>query len=345
MEFYRWVERTMSNQTVIPFPEVGINFLEQNLPPKSDPIYDFNNKLSSFIKQLIPTEDDIKARKHIIDMLCKRIKEALSSQIQNFIILPCGSSLSGTFLTEADIDLAFYVYPTPCEPSKVMDILMDRLADLAIDQTFQPIPQAKVPVLKFIVEPKIQIDISIDSLYGPLNVRSVRKMFTDIPCILPAQLFLKFLLHRHKLDQPYTGGISSYTLQLMLIAYVQYFGIPQNITSLIDGFCDFYGSHFNFTLTGIDVCQNGCFFSRYKENKLSLESPTTLYIIDPLNKNNVLGHNAFRMNQIRIVFAETHKLISEGKGEELLNNLKEELENFQTLRYRTAQYISNNFQM
>lgn len=343
MEFYRWVERTMSTQSVIGFHESGIRYLDQSIAKSPKQLYQQILLLVNFIKSLIPTEADISARQHIIDLLCKRIKAAFNGAQQNLLILPHGSSLSGTFLAEADIDLAFYVYPTPCDPSQVMEVLIDKLADITIPDSFQPIPQAKVPVLKFVVDPGIQIDLTIDSLIGPLNVRSVRKMFTDIPCTLPAQLFLKCLLHRNQLDQPYTGGISSYTLQLMLIAYVQYHGIPENILKFIDGFCEFYGSHFNFTLTGIDVSEKGSFFSRYKHNKLSLESPTTLYIIDPLNKDNILGHNAFRMNQIQKLFVETHNLISDGRVKELIDSLQDEIENFQQIRLRTQQYVANNF--
>lgn len=342
MEFFRWVDRVIGQQKVIDFPQVGIDYLDSNELPPDSPNYAFNKSLVRFIKRLLPTKNDIFIRQHIIDELCKRIKEALAYLKQHLIVLPCGSSLNGTFIPDADIDLILFVYPNPCNPVEVMEVLINQLADLAVD-SFQPIPQAKVPVLKFVVKPGIQIDLSIDELRGPLNVNAVKKIFTDSPCLLPAQVFLKCLLHRLKLDQPYIGGISSYTLQLMLLAYIQHHGIPPNIVDLITGVCDFYGNKFNFTLTGIDIKGHGRFFSRYKEQCLTLESPTTMKIIDPLNPDNTLGHNAFRMIQIRQEMQKAHKAIIEGKGEELLQSFEDVFKSFDEIHQNIDTYVLENW--
>lgn len=343
MEFFRWVERIMPEQKVIDFPHEGIDYLESNDPPPDSPYYSFHKSCVQFIKKLLPTKYDILVRQHIIDELCQRIKESLSYLKTNLIILPSGSSVNGTFLPEADIDLSLYFYPNPCNAVQVMEILMKQLEDLAID-SFQPIPQAKVPVLKFVVNPGIQIDLSIDELRGPLNVQGVRKIFTSFPCLLPAQVFLKCLLHKNKLDQPYIGGISSYTLQLMLLAYIQHNGIPANITEAIIGICNFYGNEFNFTLTGIDVKGAGRFFSRYQENCLTLESPTTMKIIDPLNPENTLGHNAFRMNQIRKEMQNASNMIINGKGEELLQSFDDVIKSFSEIQQNIEAYAVTNLE-
>ncbi|OHT11514.1 PAP/25A associated domain containing protein [Tritrichomonas foetus] len=347
MEFFRWVERTMEKQKVIDFPRAGLEYLENNEPPEDSPYYDFHKELVQFIKKLLPSPNDIKVRQHIIDELCERIKKALADLKPNnmnsrIIVLPCGSSMNGTFLPEADVDLILYFYPLPCNPVQVMDTLIQQLEDIVQVNSFQPIPQAKVPVLRFVVEPGIQIDLSIDELRGPLNVQAVRQIFTKFPSILPAQVFFKCLLHKAKLDHPYVGGINAYTLQLMLVAYIQHHGIPANITEAIIGICNFYGNEFNFTLTGIDVKGNGRFFSRYDEKHMTLESPTTMIIIDPLNRDPFnadsdilyLGLNAFRMNQIRQVLQEAYKNITEGNGKALLSTFEETINTFDEIRQR-----------
>ena len=89
---------------------------------------------------------------------------------------------------------------------------------------------------------------------------------------------------------------------------------------------------FNFTLTGIDTRNNGCFFSRYNENKLYMESPTTAYIIDPLNHDNILGQNAFKMIQIRKAFNDVHDMIVNGNVNELIHSFDELLSEFDELR-------------
>ncbi|EAY00436.1 PAP/25A associated domain containing protein [Trichomonas vaginalis G3] len=337
MQFFQWADKTLSQNKVIPFPEEGLAYLER--PPPSDPVLSkFHEQLVKFIKQLIPTKADVNVRQYIVDQICDKIKKSLPCPKDNkLIVLPCGSCMSGTFLPNADIDFAIFYYPIPCNPVNIMQQLQTSLAEFALDG-FNPLPQAKVPVLKFMTNPGISIDISFDELHGPLCVQTIREIFRTIPCILPAQIFLKAMLRRNKLDQPFLGGISSYTLQLMILAYVQYAGEPDNITDLIVGFCNFYGNIFNFTLTGIDVTEGGQFFSRAEENKLSPDTPSAMYIQDPLNSNNVLGHNAFKMNEIREELRVAHQQVISGNGEELINTLLGEIIEIHTIHDVIREY-------
>jgi non-canonical poly(A) RNA polymerase PAPD5/7 len=249
--------------------------------------------------------------------------------------------MNGTFLPEADIDLVLFHYPNPCNPEQIMEVLSQHLAPIAIESSFQRLPHARVPVLKFKVRPGIQIDLTIDDLHGLLSITAIRNIFSTFPCILPAQLFLKTLLHKHNLDQPYYGGISSYTLQLLIVAYLQAKGEPNSLVELLTGVCGFYGNEFNFTLTGIDVKENGKFFSRFHDGKLALESPTTMYIIDPLNSKNILGHNSFKVPQIRQVFRDVWQMLSEGKGEELVEQFGGVMNDFEQRRRGIEEYARN----
>ena len=336
MHFFESVNEVLSKNKITSFPEVGLEFLKTRIPEDKN-LAEFHQNLVSFIMELIPSKTDVAVRQHIVDTLCLRIKEALLSYRSKVIILPSGSCMNGTFLPCADIDLAIFFFPSPCKPIEVMEFLMAELDDIAIDG-FNPLPQARVPVLKFKISPGISIDISFDELQGPLNVLAVRKIFETMPYLLPAQVFLKAILHRSFLDQPYKGGISSYTLQLMLVAYVQHTGEPKNLTELIVGFCNFYGNVFNFTLTGIDVSGSGRFFSRYKEDSLSLETPAAMYICDPFNSNNILGLNAFRMNEIREEFRNVYENITNGEWKTIMDSLSGEL-----AENRKMHIINNKF--
>lgn len=323
MQFFQQVNDLLTKNKVIGFPDAGLEYLERD-PPEDSALQEFHSQLVEFIKQLIPTEIDVLVRQDIVDRLSERIAQRFEKESIKPIFLPCGSCMSGTFLPTADIDFALFFYPLPCNPVQMMDLLQLELSDLTMDG-FTPIPTARVPVLKFMMNPGINIDISFDELHGPLSVLPVRDIFQNNPCLLPAQLFFKAVLHRKNLDQPYTGGISSYTLQLMLLAYIQHAGVPKNITDFVVGFCDFYGNVFNFTLTGIDVSKSGHFFSRYVEGKLSPDTPAAMYMRDPLNPNNILGHNAFKMNDIRDEFRDIHQKITSGHGADVISELMGEL--------------------
>jgi non-canonical poly(A) RNA polymerase PAPD5/7 len=338
MEFFRFVDRAFSPYQVVAFPEVGLDYLSRQQPPPDYPYAEFTTRVTELVQSLVATPVEIAVRQHIIKFLIQRIKEALEELGQNFVVLPCGSCLSGTFLPEADIDLVVYQYPVPCTPSQIMDLLEANFMDILIPGTWQPLAQAKVPVLKFTVEPGIQIDLTIDELHGPLGIPTVRQLFQTFPILLPTQLFLKCLLLIQKLDRPFSGGISSYTLQFMCLAYLQYKGEPECLADFICGLCNFYGNEFNFMLTGIDVKGNGRFFSRLKEDQMYLESPTTMCIVDPLNPGNVLGYNSFKMGAVKQMFRKTYEMIRGGKVAELFEQFAEVREVFQARRVAIAEY-------
>jgi non-canonical poly(A) RNA polymerase PAPD5/7 len=318
MEFFRWIDPALRAQKVSRFPDIGFDYLRQHQPPPDHKQAKISSAVSHLIRSLAASPTDVLVRQHIIDVLCSRITSALARLDQHFILAPSGSCLSGTFLPNADIDLALFSYPAPCNASRVMERIQEELKDFVPPGSFQAIPQASVPVLKFSVPPGIQIDLAIDELKGTLKARSIRKLFCTFPILLPAQLFLKCLLRTHQLDQPYSGGIASYTLQFMILAYLQYKGEPPFLIDFICGFCKFYGSQFNFTLTGIDLRGNGHFFPRLQKQKLSLESPRTMHIIDPLDPKNILGYNSFRMNEVQSVLKEMADII-ENKNTAKLN--------------------------
>jgi non-canonical poly(A) RNA polymerase PAPD5/7 len=315
MEFFRWIDPVLRAHKVIPFPDAGLAYLDSHQPPPDDPRSPISTRLSNLIKGVLPTRAAVLVREHIIRLLYKRIPAAVSDFGQSHIVAACGSSLSGTSLPESDIDLVLFIYPLPANAAHVMERLQQDLADLARPDTFLAIPQAKVPILKFTVEPGIQIDLVIDELQGPLYVSSIRHLFNAFPVLLPVQIFMKCVLRKHQLDQPYTGGIASYTLQLMILAYLQQRGESPFLVDFIRGFCEFYGSEFNFTLTGIDVTANGRLFCRMDEEKLCLESPKTMHIVDPFNRENVLGHNAFKIMEFRAVLMTVCEVIVSGSAE------------------------------
>jgi len=82
-------------------------------------------------------------------------------------------------------------------------------------------------------------------------------------------ILLKKFLAIHKFNSPYygiiikikikfsIGGISSYSTVILLVAYMNYFGLRgnHNLSSsrLLMGFLDFYGNYFNPSSWGINV--------------------------------------------------------------------------------------------
>ncbi|CDW86887.1 UNKNOWN [Stylonychia lemnae] len=106
-------------------------------------------------------------------------------------------------------------------------------------------------------------------------------------------ILLKKFLAIHKFNSPYYGGISSYSTVILLVAYMNYFGLRgnHNLSSsrLLMGFLDFYGNYFNPSSWGINV-----------NNESMLDS--NIVILDPLNLSNNTTRNSYLTKDILLKF-------------------------------------------
>jgi DNA polymerase sigma len=57
-------------------------------------------------------------------------------------------------------------------------------------------------------------------------------------------LLLKMILLKHGLNQPYSGGLNSYSLVLMATAFLGTYGLKNSISKNFREFLNVYGSYF-----------------------------------------------------------------------------------------------------
>lgn len=92
----------------------------------------------------------------------------------------------------------------------------------------------------------------------------VQQYMQTYPNLKEVSIVLKKFLANVDLNTPYFGGISSYSLVLLLVAYMNYFKIKDalNMTPsrLLMGFLDYYGNYFNPSSLGISVINEGSFY-------------------------------------------------------------------------------------
>lgn len=188
-----------------------------------------------------------------------------------------GSHISGLCLPSSDLDLvvclpavhknAPALAPGVLEGRNAINESSQRLLarELKGESWIDPrsiklIERTVVPVIKVATKDTrarvLHLDISFDSPehHGLLANEMVASTLEEIPMIRPLMLILKqFLLDRGLLTA-YTGGVSSYCLFLMVARYLQ--EQPRSVGdcgSLLMGFLDFYGNHFDPRATGISV--------------------------------------------------------------------------------------------
>ena len=137
-------------------------------------------------------------------------------------------------------------------------------------------------------------------------INYIKDVIKEYSNIRPLLLVLKRYTHIKKLNSSFHGGISSYSLFLLLYAYIlQIFGkcevnkdyLKLNLGKELLGFFSFY-SNINFGLYSIDVKKNSPL------NLLDKIHENGILLIDPITGLNV-AKSTFRIEQIKYAFNNT----------------------------------------
>jgi non-canonical poly(A) RNA polymerase PAPD5/7 len=167
------------------------------------------------------------------------------------------------------------------------------------------ISSAKIPIIKVVTTEKynkIPIDISMENSghFGLKSVELVKEYLNKYESLEPIVFAIKTLLKLSNLNDPYSGGISSYGIILMIVNFL----INQNnkgekisidnIGSLFYEFLFFYGSRIDTNFINVTSEEIPFGFENL--------SPFQLYIVDPLNLNNNVGKSTYHYFNIKTMF-------------------------------------------
>jgi len=141
---------------------------------------------------------------------------------------------------------------------------------------------------------------------GIKSLHLIKTYLQDYVHLKEMTLWVKKLLSVKGLNSPYTGGMSSYGVVIMIVAYMNFFSLQNawiNISQLLMHFFEFYGSKFDERKVGILVSRGG---SYYPFNSVS-EHP--IVIKDPLNIENNIGKWTYRISDIKSAFLEASNIL------------------------------------
>jgi len=185
------------------------------------------------------------------------------------------------------------------------------------------IDTALIPLIKIVASDKynnMQIDISVqDSKHQGLKcVELVKSYMEEFEALEPLLYSLKNLLKNANLNDPYTGGLSSYGLILMLVSFLQNQNEhgknitikkevnSNNIGRLFLEFCYYYGvvfDHSKYVINAYPMNGNDNYQDKESLNFLySLQSTHDLIIVDPLTKNNNVARSTHQIGNIKMSF-------------------------------------------
>ncbi|KAJ6254057.1 inactive non-canonical poly(a) RNA polymerase protein trf4-2-related [Anaeramoeba flamelloides] len=250
--------------------------------------YCLHAEIIDFVKWISPTEKSQQIRLDLI----KRIKKAICGLWENCIIETYGSFESKTYLPKSDIDLSVFLKNRENESELVMELGKYLRRDDNLEENkfknIRWVSNARVPIVKFLDEKTcIDVDISFNSRLGKENCKLIKRLLTSFPALRPLLFVLKHFLSVHFLDKPFFGGLSTYTLILMITSHLQLHpshqtkNITVNLGTLLIDFFEVY-SKFNFITTGISTNGKGRYFNKILMCVFDIQNPTTFYVQDPI---------------------------------------------------------------
>lgn len=308
----------MSNQ-------IGRNQLEQGLHQEilcfEKSILEINEQERPLLDKLIDKIGEMVREIHPDSAVCLKL-----TQLHIF-----GSFATGLCLPWSDIDILLEIKnrdPTGIDYLHSIDLHMDKYSSIV--KTKKYIRGASYPVLKIECTEEWghkRLDITIkDHRHTGVNcVALVREYITEYERILrPLVFVLKQMVYMANLNDPFTGGINSYGLILMVVAFLQsQLGHPMttltkddvanNLGQFFLSFLNNYGNLIDYSKkdirpSTIQEFRGDPHIQQFVARTEITANPqnTSLIIQDPLNRANNVTRTTFSFFIIRMMFSYSY---------------------------------------
>ncbi|GAB0491764.1 hypothetical protein MMPV_003019 [Pyropia vietnamensis] len=272
------------------------------------PTVSLHYEVLQFANFMAPTTAEEAAREALVTTLRRVIRELWpAARVELF-----GSYATRLYLPTSDVDVCIMGAPDEFFGGR------DRLETVAAALERVPglvrtvrIIRARVPLVKLIhAASGVACDISFDQANGPTNVPVIRRYLHAYPALHPLLLVVKAFLYQRGLNEVFTGGLSSYSVLLLVVSHLQTlrFNFPMASADLGDALITFftlYGRLFNVAFASIAVGDSPAPGYRVKSRRWAPADGDTLRysMEDPNDLENELGRNSYAAARIRKVFS------------------------------------------
>ena len=299
-----------------PLSEEEFKFLEGKFHTHS---YDHNYIVSCLQKDLTDyqayVKEQISQKKPVIQDILQKLQSVVNEVNPNYKVNLYGSYCTGLCLPWSDIDTVI-----TCESGQTDEYFLSRLYYKLMNMPWVKehkfIENTAIPIIKLVSNDKFDfhIDISEESEkhFGLKTVELVKSYLKAYSVLEPIILALKTLLNNGNLNNPYTGGLSSYGLILMVVSFIQseidndkYNEKSPNIlgeTFLnVLGHYGIFFDYNNYVIITYLVDESNDTSDR--DNSFSfVPNSHELIIVDPLNKQNNVAKSTFQFMNIKMGF-------------------------------------------
>ena len=239
-----------------------------------------HEEINDFYDYMKPRPSEVRMRK---DVIC-RVKAVIHSLWPLAKVQPFGSFVTGLYLPTSDIDLVVFGRWPVLPLFTLEEALLKH--DVALDGTILTLDKTTVPIVKFLdKKTEVGVDIGFNHESESDAAEMIQAYIHTYPFLPKLVLVLKQFLTQRNLNEVFYGGISSYSLVLLLVSFLQlhprYAATDPdtaNMGVLLMEFFEQYGRHFNYMTTGIVLNGGGAYIT-----KDDIQTQDFLYIKDPSN--------------------------------------------------------------
>jgi len=313
-----------------------------------------HNEIVGFCRLMEPHDEETKERKQLVD----RFSDLVMSTFDRCKVQVFGSQATGLCLPTSDIDISIQLSDedTPkaeggdgtekdekerLEITKEQEINdmknwdkpsgspLHRLAEALRENWMSElsyldvIENTRVPLVKFTHGPtNISVDVCFNQQTGPQAAKLMHQYMDALPPLRSLTFVLKYFMASRGLNQPYTGGVGSFMLQMMIVSFLQHrerFAYNTrspslyNLGALLVEFLELYSMDFNYVTTGLSVRFDGFYFpkgaSDRKNDFWQPQRPFSLAMENPLEISADVGNPSFRISVVQRSFEVAFKVL------------------------------------
>jgi len=278
-----------------------------------------HEELLNFASRMTPTELEQGIRYRVLE----RVQAAAQMVFPECHVVVFGSTFTGLALPTSDIDLLCKGWGSkePVSHSQ-MELFGKTMVKygLTAEENLDVISTARVPIVKFKdSRSQISVDVCFNQTTALDTAKLVKAMCKKYGAFLPLALFLKFYHHSRSLNETYSGGIGSFMLSCMLASMFQSHESRSNskcnkglfsecsVGSWLIEFFHYYGYDFNYSKVVISVAFPEGFQSKTASQFRCRRQPYLASIINPFERTQDLGRNAFMAIWARKAYRTSYK--------------------------------------
>lgn len=271
-----------------------------------------HEEIEDFYEYMSPTPEEHLTRSEVVE----RMRTIIRSIWPHSKVEVYGSFRTGLYLPTSDIDIVV-IENRDISFRTLEKVLIEK--GVAEPSSIKVLDKASVPIVKLTdAKTDIKIDISFNMNNGVKSANLIKEFMVMYPPLPKLVLVLKQFLLQRDLSEVFMGGISSYSLILLTVSFLQLHlrtdaNPSDNVGKLLILFFELYGQDFNYFKTGIRIQNGGSYFPKedFHSNMNDGSRPSILCIEDPLLPRNDIGRSSYGALNVKVAFEYAYQVLSQ----------------------------------